>query len=140
MRTLNTNASNEDSFKFSILCSLHYYDIDNHPERISNLESFEDRYNFTDNTPEKFEINNPNVSLTVYDEWDKKIYHSITNDTEYKASIAKINNYGYAVVKPLRSRYIKLNNYIQSYSSHKQLSKKLFQIILNNIDGIESRA
>ena len=33
MRTINTNASNEDSFKYSILCSLHYLDILRNPQK-----------------------------------------------------------------------------------------------------------
>ena len=48
--------------------SLHYYDISHHPERISKLKPFENKYNFNNITPNKFEINNPNISLTLFDE------------------------------------------------------------------------
>ena len=54
-------SSNIDSFKYSILISLHYYDIYYHPERISKLKPFENKYNFTHSTPNEFEINNLNI-------------------------------------------------------------------------------
>ena len=68
MRKINPKSSNIDSFKYSILISLHYYDISHHPERISKLKPFENKYNFNNITPNKFEINNPNISLTLFDE------------------------------------------------------------------------
>ena len=79
MRKIIPKSSNIDSFRYSILISLHYYDISYHPERISKLKPFEDKYNFTHTTPNEFEINNPNISLTVYDENDKIVYISINN-------------------------------------------------------------
>ena len=74
MRIISTNASNEDSFKYSILCSLHYFDILRNPQKISKLMSFENVYTFTHNTPKDFEIDNPNISLTVFNEDEKRIY------------------------------------------------------------------
>ena len=74
MRTINTNASNEDSFKYSILCSLHYLDILRNPQKISKLMSLENIYNFTHNTSKKFEKDNPKISLTVFNEDEKRIY------------------------------------------------------------------
>ena len=68
MSKINPNSSNIDCFKYSILISLHYYDICYHPERISKLKPFQSKYNFNDITPNEFEINNPNISLTVFDE------------------------------------------------------------------------
>ena len=68
MRKINPNSSDVDSFKHSILISLHCYDISFHPERISKLKPFENKYSFTHITPNEFQINNPNISLTVFDE------------------------------------------------------------------------
>ena len=61
MRKINLKSSNEDSFKYSILISLHYYDIYFHPERISQLKQFENRYNFNELSPNESEANNPNI-------------------------------------------------------------------------------
>ena len=43
MKLISTNSSNENTFKYSILCSIHYYDINHHPERITKLKSFENK-------------------------------------------------------------------------------------------------
>ena len=74
MRKINPKSSDIDSFKYSILISLHYYDISFHPERISKLKPFENKYNFIHITPNEFEINNPNIWLTVFDENNKILY------------------------------------------------------------------
>ena len=45
-RKINPKSSDVDSFKYSILVSLHWYDISFHPQRISKPKTFEKRYNF----------------------------------------------------------------------------------------------
>ena len=91
MRKINPKSLNIESFKYSILISLHCYDISFHPERISKLKRFENKYNFIHITPDEFEINNPNTSLTVFDENNKKIYSSKNHSTN-KAQIIKLKN------------------------------------------------
>ena len=54
MRKINPKSSDIDSFKYSILISLHYYDIPYHRERISNLKQYENKYNFIHITPTEF--------------------------------------------------------------------------------------
>ena len=120
MRAINIIPSSNDSFKYSILCSLHYYDISSHPERLSKLKPYENRYVFTHNTPHEFEVDNPNISLTVYNENDELIYHSI-NNSKNKAKIVKINNHRYHAIKPLQKKYTKLN---------KSLKIKLLKLLL----------
>ena len=46
MSKINPQSSDTDYFKYSILISLHYYDISFHPKRISKLKIFEKQYNF----------------------------------------------------------------------------------------------
>ena len=72
MRKINRKSSEIDSFKYTVLISLHYYVISFHPERISKLKTFEKQYNFIRITPAKFETNNSNISLTIFDETTKK--------------------------------------------------------------------
>ena len=43
---------------------------------MSKLIPFENKYNFNYNTPKEFEINNPNVSLTIFDENNNVSYTS----------------------------------------------------------------
>ena len=73
MRKINPKSSDIDSFKYSILISLYYYDISFHPERISKLKEFEKYYNFIRITPTEFETNNSDISLTIFEEDNKKI-------------------------------------------------------------------
>ena len=47
MRIINPICNKKDKFKYSILTSLHYYDINSHPERLTKLKPFENKYDFT---------------------------------------------------------------------------------------------
>ena len=135
MKIINTKAFNKDSLKYSILASLHCYDTNHHCERITKLIPLEDKYDFTHNTPNKFEMNNPNISLKIYDENDNKIYYS-SNTSTTKANIAKINDYRYVAINPLKNKLTKLNELIQSYSHH-ELRDDLFGIILGKTNDID---
>ena len=109
MRKIRPKSSNIDSFKYSVLISLHYYGISYHPERISKLKQFENKYNFTHSTPDEFEINNPNISLTVFDENNNITYLPKDNSIN-KAQIVKIDN-RYAAIKPLNINLLNRINY-----------------------------
>ena len=108
MRKINLKCFDQDSFKYSILISLHYYDINYHPERISTLKPF----NVNHNTFKEFEINNPNVSLTIFDE-NNDVSYMPKNNSANKAQIVKMNNYIYAAIK---NKFVKLNNLLKSFS------------------------
>ena len=133
MKKINPKSSNEDCFKYSILCSLHYCDIINHHERISKLKSFENQYNFINNTAKDFEIDNPNISLTVNDE-DNKIIHHLINNSTNKANIVMINDYRYAAIKPLKNNFIRLKELLSHYSNNPELlSRDIIQILREKI-------
>ena len=104
MEKINPKSSDIGCLKYSILISLHYYDIPYHRERISNLKQYENKYNFIHITPTEFEINNPNISLNIFKEDNQKIYAS-KNDTTNKAYIVKLKNNGYAAIKPLKNTH-----------------------------------
>ena len=115
MGKINPKSSDIDSFKYSILISLHYYDIPYHRERISNLKQYENKYNFIHITPTEFEINNSNISLNIFNEDNQKIYTS-KNDTTNKAYIAKLKNNRYAAIKPLKNKYTQLDEILKCFS------------------------
>ena len=97
MRVINPKCLNIDPFKYSILISLCYYEINYRPGRISKLKKYVEKYNFTDTTPENFEVNNSNVSLTIVDKDDNSIYTSVnTNYLSNKAKKVKKNDHQYA--------------------------------------------
>ena len=136
MRKLNPKSSNIVSFEYSILISRHYYDMSYHPERISKLKPFENKYKFTHSTPNEFEISYSNISLTVFDENDNIVYMT-KNNSNNKAQIVKIDNNRNAAIKPFKNKFVKLDELLKSFS-HLELkefmSQKCFQ---NKIDGIE---
>ena len=128
MRRINIISSNEDTFKYSILINLHYYDIKYNPERTTKLDKYAHNYNFNNNTPKQFELNNPNISSTIIDENNNTIYESINNsDTE--AKIVKINNNRYAAIKPNKDKYTKLKEVLRLFT-HKELSEYMMNKII----------
>ena len=65
IKTINPKCTNEHSFKYLIIISLHYYDLNTHKERINQLNNHKNNCNFTLNNFETFENDNPKVSLSV---------------------------------------------------------------------------
>ena len=136
MRKLNPKSSNIDSFEYSILISRHYYDMSYHPERISKLKPFENKYKFTHSTPNEFEISYSNISLTVFDENDNLVYMT-KNNSNNKAQIVKIDNNRNAAIKPFKNKFVKLNELLKSFS-HLVLKESMSQrSFKNKIDGAE---
>ena len=119
MRKINPKSNNIDSFKCSILISLHYYDISYHREKPSKLNVYANNYNFSDNNPTDFERNNPYISLNIFSEDNKLIYRS-NNDCFKKAYIVKTNENRYAAIKPSPNDFIKAKQLIKKLS-HSQL-------------------
>ena len=69
-----TNAKNKDNkcFQYSITVALNHQNIENHPERISNIKPFIDQYNWKDTyfpagikAWKKFERNNKTITLNI---------------------------------------------------------------------------
>ena len=115
MRRINPKSNNSDSFKYSILISLHYYDIPYHREKTSKLDAFANKYNFNDTNPDIFEKNNPHISLAILDVNNKLIYNS-SSDSINKAYIVKTNEDRYTPIKPTTSNLIKIKQLIKTLS------------------------
>ena len=130
MRKVNPKSSDIDSFKYSILISLHYYDISFHPERISKLKPYENEHNFIDITPTEIVTNNSNISLTIFDE-NNKITYTIENDSTNKACIVQLKNNRYAALKPFKNKFMRLEKMLKSFS-HKELKEYILSHINSN--------
>ena len=91
MKTINPRYTNDDTFKYSTIISLHYYDLNSHKERIKQLNKYINNYNFKSSNYNDFEINDPNISSAVYNDLNKIIYNP-KNKSNNKAYIIKINN------------------------------------------------
>ena len=99
IKTINPKCTNNESFKYLILISLHYYDLKHHPERINQLNKYINKYIFTSNNYNDFENNNPSTSLSVYNEYGDVLHKSINNSNN-EAHIVKINDQRYNAIKP----------------------------------------
>ena len=128
MRKINPNCRDVESFMYSIIISLHYYDISHNPERISALRPYIRIFGFTDITPQKFEVNNPDISLTVIDD-DKNILYISHNISSIRAEIVKLKNNRYATIKSVKNKYIKLKEILRLFS-HKEISDIIKQKII----------
>ena len=128
MRKINPKCSDDESFIYSIIISLHYYDISDNPERISTLRPYIKDNDFTDITPLKFVGNNPDISLTVIDD-DKNILYISHNISSIRAKIVKLKNNRYATIKPVKNKYIKLKEILRLFS-HKEISDIIKQKII----------
>ena len=134
MRKTNPKSSDIDSFKYSILISLHCYDISFHPERISKLKPYENEHNFIYIAPTEFETNNSNISLTIFDENSKKTY-TTKNDSTNKGCTIQLKNNRYAALKPFKNKFMRLEKMLKSFS-HKELK----EYILSHINSNDSNA
>ena len=128
MRKINPKCSDDESFMYSIIISLHYYDISHNPERISTLRPYINNYDFTDIIPQNFEMNNPNISLSIIDD-DKNILYNSRNISNNRAKIVKLKNNLYATIKPIKNKCIKLKEILRLFS-HKQISDIIKQKII----------
>ena len=128
MRTKNPKCTNENSFKYSILISLHYYELNVHKERINQLNKYINNYNFISNNYKNFENNNPHISLTVYNELNEIIYNPI-NKSNNRAHIVKINNRHHAI-KADKYKFMQLRQLLKQFT-HKELTEYILTMLLN---------
>ena len=115
MRSINPKCTNNESFKYSVLVLLHYYDLKHHPERIKQLKNFENKNIFKSNAYIAFENNNPSASLNVYDEYGD-LLHKVTNSTSNYAYILKISNNRYHARKLKKDKYIILKDTLKLFT------------------------
>ena len=111
MKTINPKCTNDDSFKYSILISLHYHDLNDHKERINKTNKYINNYSFKSNNPSEFKRNNPNISLTVYDK-NNKILYSSKNKSNNKSYIIMIDN-RYHALKPDKHKFVQLKQLLK---------------------------
>ena len=128
MRAINPKCTNNESFKYSILISLHYYELNNHKERINQLNRYLNKYNFTSNNYIDFENNNPSISLIAYDKYGQLLHKSLNNSNNNQAYIVNFDNQRYHALKPNKDKYIQLKELLKQFT-HKELK----EYILNKI-------
>ena len=120
MKAINPKCSIDDSFKYSIVISLHYYELNVRKERINRLNKYINNYKFNSNNYDIFENNNPSIPLSVYDEYGTLLHKSLNNSNK-KAYIVKINNHIYHALKPNKDKYKQLEELLKQLT-HKELT------------------
>ena len=131
MKSINPKCSNINSFIWSIIISLHHYEVIPHPERYSKIKKYFGEYEPFSDDFEGFEYCNPIISLTVYD-ISKQITYNSKNNTNKKAYIIKINNNRYYALKANMDKYTKLNNLLKQFTQ-KELSDFIFKKIIHKV-------
>ena len=132
IREINPKSNNNDSFKYSILTSLHYYDIPYHREKPSKLNVHANNYNFSETNLINFEKNNPNISLNILSE-DNNLIYSSNNDCFKKAKMVKISEYRFAAIKTSSDNFIKQ---LIKKVSHDELEEILIHL-MKSFDNIQ---
>ena len=132
IREINPKSNNNDLFKYSILISLHYYDIPYHREKASKLNVHANNYNFSDTNPTYFEKNSPNISLNILSE-DNNLIYSSNNDFFKKAKMVKISEYRFAAIKTSSDNFIKQ---LIKKVSHDELEEILIHL-MKSFDNIQ---
>ena len=112
---------------YSITISLHYYELNNHPERIKPLNKYLAKYISKNTEYNQFVKDNPSIFLNVFNENNEQIYKS-TNNSNRITKIMKINNNIYHAIKLQKDKHLKLEELLKSFT-HKELT----EYILNKV-------
>ena len=104
MRLINIKYNDKESFKYSILLYLYYYNIQKNHGRVIQLLFNTDPYlsiKFNENNDiNQFEKDNPHIDLFIIDINDKPIFLT-RNNANIKVTIVKLNNNRCSLKKPI---------------------------------------
>ena len=103
MRLINIKCSDKESFKYSILLYLYYYNIQKNHGRVIQLLFNTGPYlsiKFNENNDiNQFEKDNPHIDLLVIDINNNPLFLTC-NNPNIKVTIVKLNNKRYSFKKP----------------------------------------
>ena len=103
MCLINIKCDNSDSFKYSILLYLYYYNIKINYNRPTEINKHRDPYmliHFNDgNDINQFEKDNPLIDLLIIDNNNKPLFLT-RNNANIKVTIVKLNDHRYSLCKP----------------------------------------
>ena len=103
MHLINIKCDDSDSFKYSILLYLYYYNIKINYNRPTEINKHRDPYMliyFNDgNDINQFEKDNPLIDLLIVDNNNKPLFLT-RNNANIKVTIVKLNDHRYSLCKP----------------------------------------
>ena len=135
MRLINIKCSNNDSFKYSLLLYLYYYNMKTSHNRVTEIDKHTDPYifiHFNDsNDINQFEKDNPFIDLFIIDFNNKPLFLT-RNNANIKITIGKLNDYRYSLCKPFLQCFKdniaeikRINNNHQIYKLTDKIKKDL---------------
>ena len=103
MRLINIKRDNSNSFKYSILLYLYYYNSKINHNRPTEINKQRDphipiKFNKS-NDVIQFEHDNPLIDLLIIDNNNKPLFFT-RNNANIKVAIIKLNDYRYSLCKP----------------------------------------
>ena len=103
MHLININCGDSESFKYSILLCLYYYNIKKNHGRVSQLNNNLNPYihiKFNKNSDIfQFEKDNPLIDLFIFDITGELLFLT-RNNGNIKVTIVKLNSNRYSLLKP----------------------------------------
>ena len=103
MRLINIKCNDKESFKYSILLYLYYYNIQENLGRVIQVLFNTDPYlsiKFNENNDiNQFEKDNPHIDLFIIGDDNNPLFLT-RNNANIKVTIVKLNNNRYSLKKP----------------------------------------
>ena len=128
MRLINIICTDKESFKYSVLLYIYYYNIKKNRARVSQLNNIINPYidiEFNESSDViQFERDNPHISLFITNSDGNPLFFT-RNNASIKVNIVKIDDYTYSLVKPSIKRYMDNINEINKINKDKREKYKL---------------
>ena len=109
MRLINIICTDKESFKYSVLLYIYYYNIKKNRVRVSQLINNIDPYidiKFNENSDiVQFERDNAHINLFIIDIDGNPVFLT-RNNGSIQVTIVKLNDYRYSLVKPSIKRFM----------------------------------
>ena len=128
MRLINIICTDKESFKYSVLLYIYYYNIKKNRVRVSQLINNIDPYidiKFNENSDiVQFERDNAHINLFIIDIDGNPVFLT-RNNGSIQVTIVKLNDYRYSLVKPSIKRFMHNINEINKINKDKREKYKL---------------
>ena len=128
MRLINIICTDKESFKYSVLLYIYYYNIKKNRARVSqpinNINPYID-IKFNENSDiVQFERDNSHINLFIIDIDGNPVFLT-RNNGSIQVTIVKLNDYRYSLVKPSIKRFMHNINEIDKIDKDKREKYKL---------------
>ena len=128
MRLINIICTDKESFKYSVLLYIYYYNIKKNRVRVSQLINNIDPYidiKFNENSDiVQFERDNYHINLFIIDIDGNPVFLT-RNNGSIQGTIVKLNDYRYSLVKPSIKRFMHNINETNKINKDKHEKYKL---------------